>query len=89
MDLLYFLLFGAVVGFIADLLDANHNGGLITNVILGILGSFVGSWLYARAWPYLGLPANLETGFNLFNIGFSVVGALIILFIWRVFFGGK
>jgi uncharacterized membrane protein YeaQ/YmgE (transglycosylase-associated protein family) len=78
------IIFGAVIGFIADLIDSKKSGGLIANIIIGILGSIVGGWL---AGSVLGIDIN--AGFNILNIIFSVIGALIVLFIFRLISGDK
>ena len=30
LDILYWIFFGAIIGFIADLIDKKHSGGLVT-----------------------------------------------------------
>lgn len=87
LDFLSWILFGAIIGFLADLIDKKHSGGLITNIIIGILGSVVGGWLAGFIAPALNLP--VQSGFNFVNIIFSVIGALIVLAIYRFVTGQK
>ena len=82
LDILYQIFFGAIIGFIADLIDKKHSGGLITNIIIGILGAVVGGWLTNLIGPLIGL--EVRGGFNIANIIFSVIGALIVLAVYRL-----
>jgi uncharacterized membrane protein YeaQ/YmgE (transglycosylase-associated protein family) len=76
MDIIYILIIGAVSGWLAGLFVKGNSYGLIGDIILGIVGSFVGGWLLGKlgVHPNLGSPTvNL--------IVTSVIGAAVILFI--------
>jgi uncharacterized membrane protein YeaQ/YmgE (transglycosylase-associated protein family) len=77
MDLLYFLLFGLVVGAIARLLvPGRESGGWITSILIGVLGSFVGGFLgRGLGWYSAGQPA----GFVL-----SLLGAVLLLIAYHL-----
>jgi uncharacterized membrane protein YeaQ/YmgE (transglycosylase-associated protein family) len=72
MHLLYFLLFGLIVGAIARLIvPGRESGGWPTSILIGILGSFVGGFLGRMFGTYgEGDPA----GFLM-----SVFGAIVLL----------
>ncbi len=56
MDFLWFLLIGAAAGWLAGQLMKSNSGDLLTNVIVGVIGSLLGGWLV----PMLGfMPAGL------------------------------
>jgi uncharacterized membrane protein YeaQ/YmgE (transglycosylase-associated protein family) len=79
MDLLYILLIGAVSGWLAGQLFKGSGSGLLWNIILGVLGSFVGGWVLGK------LGINLNLGSHLVNlIGTSVIGAVVLLLIGRL-----
>jgi uncharacterized membrane protein YeaQ/YmgE (transglycosylase-associated protein family) len=75
-SLVTMLLVGAVSGWLGGLLFQGGGLGLFGNIIVGILGSFVGSWLL-RA---IGFPLNLGNPM-LSTILTSAIGAAVILFI--------
>lgn len=82
MSLLIFLIFGAIVGWLASMLvGSNSSQGLIGDIILGIIGSAVGGWLMQR-FGEAGV-----TGFNLYSILVGVVGAIVFVFVGRMLLG--
>lgn len=76
MELLYILVIGAVAGWLAGLLWKGGGFGLLWNIILGIVGSFVGGWLLGK----LGVSVNIG-GPTISTIVTSVIGAIVVLFI--------
>ncbi|WP_348797579.1 GlsB/YeaQ/YmgE family stress response membrane protein [Flavobacterium adhaerens] len=73
MDFLYFLLIGAVSGWLAGQLWKGAGFGLLGNIIVGILGGFFGGWLAAL----LGIGG----GSLLWQIIVAAGGAWILLYI--------
>ena len=73
MDLLIFLLIGALAGWLAGVIMKGGGFGLIGDIVVGILGSYVGGWLL----PKLGI--NLGSGFIT-----AVIGAVVLLFLVRL-----
>ena len=80
MYILLWLLFGAVVGWLAGIV-MNDQKSMVMNIILGILGSLLGSWIASTLF---------NKSFNDFSIEgllFSVIGAAILIFIKRLVTG--
>ena len=76
-ELLIFLAIGLVAGCLAGLLLGG--GGLLRNLIVGIIGSFVGGWLLSAA--NLSLPiGNLLIS----QIITATIGAVVVIIIARV-----
>ena len=48
MEFLYFLLIGAVSGWLAGLLFKGGGFGLIGNIIVGIIGAVIGGWIAGK-----------------------------------------
>jgi uncharacterized membrane protein YeaQ/YmgE (transglycosylase-associated protein family) len=81
MHFLGWLLFGLIVGAIAKfLMPGSDPGGWIVTILLGIAGSFVGGFL---AQTLLGSQSQ-TAGF----IG-SILGAMVLLFIYRLIVGRR
>ncbi len=77
MTFLVWIVFGFIVGLIASFL-VGREGGLLTDIILGILGAVVGGWLFHS----FGMPG--VTGFNLWSLLVAVVGATVFLLVFRL-----
>lgn len=73
MNFIYFLLIGAVSGWLAGQIWKGSGFGLLGNIIVGIIGGFIGGWLAG----FLGIGG----GGLLWLILTSVVGAWILLFL--------
>ena len=71
MNLLIFLLIGALAGWAAGLLMKGRGLGVIGNIIVGVIGAFLGGWLL----PMLGVSFGGNIG--LFITAF--IGAVILL----------
>ena len=74
MGVIAWLVLGALSGWIANRLMDSQTG-LIDNIIIGIIGAFIGGFIF----NFLG--AQTITGLNLHSIFVSVVGACILLWI--------
>ena len=76
MSILWFLLFGLIVGAIARFLVAGREaGGWVTSMIIGVVGSFVGAFIGRTA----GLYREGETaGFLL-----SLLGAILVTIVYH------
>jgi uncharacterized membrane protein YeaQ/YmgE (transglycosylase-associated protein family) len=74
MDLIVTLIIGLIVGAIAKfLMPGNDPGGWIMTIVLGIAGSFVGTFIAGA----LGMAGPVGW------IG-SILGAMLLLFIYRL-----
>ncbi len=71
---------GLIAGFLASLI-MKAKGGLIMDLILGVVGGFVGGWL-----SQLLLGQNLMSGINITSILTGLVGAVVVLFLYRLIF---
>ncbi|MEL6653406.1 MAG: GlsB/YeaQ/YmgE family stress response membrane protein [Bacteroidota bacterium] len=80
MTWLYFILIGAAAGYLAGRVMRGSGFGALINILLGIGGAVVGGW----AFGILGLTSK---GGLIGNLIVSFVGAVIILFVARMFKG--
>jgi len=72
MEILVALLIGAAAGWLGSMIYKASGLGLIGNIVVGVIGSFVGYWLLGK------LGINLGTGL-IGAILTGAVGAIIIL----------
>ncbi len=77
MGIITWIVLGAIAGFLANMLVGGREG-LIGTIILGIVGALVGGWL---ASTFLNLKD--PTGINIESVVISVIGAIIVLFVYR------
>ena len=69
------IIIGLVAGYVANrVTESDH--GLLTNLIVGLIGSFVGGIVAS----VIGIPATV--GF-LANLVVATLGAILFLFVWR------
>lgn len=77
MGFFTWILFGAIVGWITTKLRKDGKGGLLRNIVVGVVGANIGGFLFER----LGFEG--VTGFNIWSMFVAVAGALILLAIVR------
>ncbi|MBI2267893.1 MAG: GlsB/YeaQ/YmgE family stress response membrane protein [Candidatus Blackburnbacteria bacterium] len=79
MGLLLWIIFGALVGWVASLvIGTNKSQGILMDVALGLLGALVGGLVMNF---FLGTPGI--TGFNISSFIVSLLGAMALVWIGR------
>jgi len=82
MEILTWLIVGLVAGVLASLIVGGTGYGIIGDIVIGIVGAFVGSWLFTAAgWhsPFGGLAGTIFIAF---------IGAIVLLVIIHLIRGG-
>lgn len=73
MDILTWLIVGLVAGVLASLIVGGSGYGIIGDIVVGVVGAFIGGWLFREAgWstPFGGLAGTIAVAF---------IGAVILL----------
>lgn len=84
MGILLWIIFGALVGWIASIImGTNASQGALANIIIGIVGALIGGFV-ARA---LGI-GDID-GFNLGSFVIALGGAMLLIAIIRMFRRGS
>lgn len=83
MGLIAMIVVGLIAGLVASWL-MKAKTGMLVDLILGIVGSVVGGWV---ASLITGL--DLVTGVNLTSIIVSIIGAVIVIGIYRLIKRGR
>lgn len=82
LSIILWLVLGALAGWIGSKVVNGTGLGLLGDIIVGIVGAFIGGFIVQL---FGGSPA---TGFNLWSLIVAVIGAIILLLIVRLFTGG-
>lgn len=82
MSIFSWIILGGLAGWVASMFAGNNaRQGLIGNIVVGIVGAFVGGFVFSH------FGGAGVTGFNLYSFGVAFVGAVITLFIKKLLFG--
>ncbi|ECI7685854.1 GlsB/YeaQ/YmgE family stress response membrane protein [Salmonella enterica subsp. enterica] len=81
MGVIAWILLGLVAGFIGNRLMGPTSGGLLTDIVLGIVGAIVGGFIMAT------ITGVGVTGFNIWSILVAVIGAVVVQWLYRQFTG--
>lgn len=74
MEFLIWILFGGVVGWVASMvMNTDGQQGVMLNVIVGIIGSLLGGWLFST------FGESGVTGLNLYSFIVALIGAVVLL----------
>jgi uncharacterized membrane protein YeaQ/YmgE (transglycosylase-associated protein family) len=73
MNVLFWLIIGAIAGWIAGNVMRGGGFGLLGNIVVGIVGALVGGWVFGL----LGIAAGGTLG----SLVTAVVGACVLLFV--------
>lgn len=77
MSILAWVLLGLIAGFIASKIINKSGQGILLDIALGIIGAIVGGFLFTA------VGATGVTGFNLYSMFVSVVGAIVVLWVYH------
>jgi uncharacterized membrane protein YeaQ/YmgE (transglycosylase-associated protein family) len=72
MGILLWIVFGAIAGWIASIITKTSNG-LLLDIVIGIVGAVIGGWIMNA------VGTTGTTGFNLWSLLVSVLGAVVLL----------
>jgi uncharacterized membrane protein YeaQ/YmgE (transglycosylase-associated protein family) len=76
------IILGLIAGWLAGKLVRGEGFGCIGDVILGLIGSVIGGWLFTK----LGI---VHANTFLYSLAAATVGAVILVAIAHLFFGGS
>jgi uncharacterized membrane protein YeaQ/YmgE (transglycosylase-associated protein family) len=80
MNLIVWIIFGGLAGWVATMImGENARFGVIGNIIIGIIGAWIGGWL-APKFGFGGV-----TGFDIRSFIVAVIGSIVLLFILSFF----
>lgn len=83
MSILAWLVLGLISGFIASKIVNKSGEGIIVDIVLGVVGAFVGGFLFTQ------FGAMPVTGFNIYSMFVAVVGAVVVLVLYHAIAGRR
>jgi uncharacterized membrane protein YeaQ/YmgE (transglycosylase-associated protein family) len=86
MNILLWIIFGGLAGWLATLIvGADAGFGLIGNIIVGIVGAFIGGFIADKTGVKPGAP-GADRPTDIMGFVWAVVGAIILLVIINLIF---
>lgn len=77
MNFIIWIIIGGIIGWLASLvMKTDAQQGMFLNVIVGIVGAFLGGWLLA---PLFGSGTINANDFSVMSLVVSFLGAVILL----------
>jgi uncharacterized membrane protein YeaQ/YmgE (transglycosylase-associated protein family) len=80
MGILAWIVLGLIAGFIASRIVHNEGAGCLLDIVLGIVGAFVGGIIFTQ------LGGVGVTGLNLWSLFVATIGAVVILVVYHALF---
>jgi uncharacterized membrane protein YeaQ/YmgE (transglycosylase-associated protein family) len=80
MGILSWIILGLIAGFIASKLVNKTGSGLIMDIALGVVGAFVGGWVFSF-FGHTGV-----TGLNIPSLIVATLGAVIVMLAYHFLF---
>lgn len=77
MNILIWIIFGAIVGWIASIIMKTSRRGLLRNIIVGLVGSALGGWIAS-----LFNIGSIET-FTFEGFAIAIGGAVLLIWLLR------
>ena len=77
LSFLLYLLLGAVAGWLAGQIMRGGGFGLLWNIIIGIIGGFIGGWLMSLL--------HIQKAGLLWELIVAVIGAVVLLIVVSLF----
>jgi uncharacterized membrane protein YeaQ/YmgE (transglycosylase-associated protein family) len=87
MNFIVWLIVGGIIGWVASMImRTNAQQGLILNIVVGIIGAFLGGWLIS---PLLGQGTINQNDFSVGSLFVSLLGAVVLLAIVNLIRRGR
>ena len=78
------IIIGGLAGWVASMvMKTNESMGLLLNIVVGIIGAAIGNFVFGQ------LGGTGTTGFSVWSFIVAFIGALILLFIVKLFRGSS
>lgn len=84
MGWIVLIIVGGIIGWLASIImGTNSQQGLLLNIIVGVVGSLLGKWIFS---DLLGFGGAVQAGaFSLAGLIWGILGAIILILILKLF----
>lgn len=90
LTILTWIIVGAIAGWLASIImGTDASQGMVANILVGILGAFIGGFLYSLLFRGDVAFPNAITGFNVSSLILSTIGAIVLLALMKMFRGNR
>lgn len=83
MSILAWIVLGLIAGFVSSLIVNRRGEGMLLDIVLGVVGAFVGGWIMTA------IGGESVSGFNLRSILVAIGGAVVVLVILHLVRGAS
>jgi uncharacterized membrane protein YeaQ/YmgE (transglycosylase-associated protein family) len=83
MSFFAWIVLGLIAGFIGSKIVNRRGEGILLDILLGVVGSFAGGWLF----HIFGEPG--VSGLNLYSLFVAVIGSVVVLVLYHAVFRRK
>jgi uncharacterized membrane protein YeaQ/YmgE (transglycosylase-associated protein family) len=80
MSIIGWVFLGLISGFIASKIVNRRGAGFFLDIVLGIVGAFVGGLIFDA------IGGHGVTGFNIYSMVVAVIGAVVVLVVYHAMF---
>jgi uncharacterized membrane protein YeaQ/YmgE (transglycosylase-associated protein family) len=77
MSIIGWIVLGLVAGYIASKIVNRSGEGFFLDIVLGVVGAFVGGFIFTE------FGGHGVTGFNLYSMVVAVIGAIVVLVVYH------
>jgi uncharacterized membrane protein YeaQ/YmgE (transglycosylase-associated protein family) len=86
VNFIVWLIAGAIIGWLASrIMGTNGQQGLLLDIVVGVVGAFVAGWFLT---PLFGITTINQNNFSLPALLVSLLGAVLLLAVVRLFTRG-
>ena len=83
MSIVSWILLGLIAGFIASKIVNAQGQGILLDIVLGIVGAFVGGFLFSL------VGAEGVTGLNIYSMLVAIAGSVVVLWLYHAMMGRR
>ena len=83
MSIISWIILGVIAGFLGSKIVNKSGQGILMDIVLGIVGAIVGGLIFSA------FGASGVTGLNIYSLIVAVIGAVVVLWAYHQFSGGR